>query len=116
MDAAVRIEAAGRAGRERLLRYCTTPPFALERRRELDPERLLYESAKLGPGGNSPLVLTPLELLDRLAVLVPPPRIHRHRHYGVRRPTYPACWGHRLGRAGNDRRPARSAGTPGQNC
>ena len=32
----VRIEAADRAGRERLLRYCARPPFALERLRELD--------------------------------------------------------------------------------
>jgi len=28
VDGSVRIEAAGRAGRERLLRYCTRPPFA----------------------------------------------------------------------------------------
>ena len=30
LDAAVRIEGADRAGRERLLRYCARPPFALE--------------------------------------------------------------------------------------
>jgi hypothetical protein len=83
LRASVRIEAAARAGRERLLRYCARPPFALERLRELDPERLLYEGAKLGPGGNGPLLLTPLELLDRLAALVPPPRIHHRRYFGV---------------------------------
>jgi hypothetical protein len=60
-----------------------SPPFALEWLRELDPERLLYEGAKLGPGGNGPLLLTPLELLDRLAARVPPPRIHRRRYFGV---------------------------------
>ena len=79
----MRIEAADRAGRERLLRYCARPPFALERLRELHPERLLYEGAKLGPGGNVPLLLTPLELLDRLAALVPPLRIHRRHYFGV---------------------------------
>ena len=62
VDGSVRIEAADRAGRERLLRYCARPPFALERLRELDPERLLYEGTKPGPGGNAPLRLTPLEL------------------------------------------------------
>jgi hypothetical protein len=89
VDASVRIEAADRAGRERLLRYCARPPFALERRRELDPERLRYEAAKPGSGGNGPLLLTPLKLLDRLAALVPPPRIHRHRYYGVLAPHSP---------------------------
>ena len=53
------------------------------RLRELDPERLLYESTKPGPGGNGSLLLTPLELLDRLAALVPPPRVHRCCYFGV---------------------------------
>ena len=64
-----------RAGRERLLRYCARPPFALERLRELGSERLLYEHTKPGPGGDGPLLLTPLELLDRLAALVPSMRM-----------------------------------------
>ena len=89
VDASVRIEAADRAGRERLLRYCARPPFALDRLRELDPERLLYEATKPGPGGSGPLLLTPVQLLDRLAALVPPPRIHRHRYFGVLAPHSP---------------------------
>jgi len=89
VDDSVRIEAADRAGRERLLRYCPRPPFALDRLRQLDPERLLYEGTKPGPGGGGPLRLTPLQLLDCLAVLVPPPRIHRHRYFGVLAPNSP---------------------------
>ncbi len=89
VDGSVRIEAADRAGRERLLRYCARPPFALDRLRELDPERLLDEGTKPGPGGGGPLLLTPLELIDRLAALVPPPRIHRHRYFGVLAPNSP---------------------------
>jgi hypothetical protein len=46
---------------------------------------LLCEGTKPGPGGNGSLLLTPLELLDRLAALVPPPRIHRHRFFGADR-------------------------------
>ena len=34
----VRIEATDRAGRERLLRYCARPPFALDRLREFGRE------------------------------------------------------------------------------
>ena len=35
------------------------------------------------------LVLTPLELIDRIAALVPPPRTHRHRYFGVLAPNSP---------------------------
>ena len=79
MWGAMRIEANDRAGRERLLRYCARPPFALERLRELAPERLAYDHPKPGPGTRGALILTPLELLGGLAALVPPPRIYRHR-------------------------------------
>lgn len=81
IDASVRIEAADCAGRERLLRYCARPPLAPERLRELDSNRLGYDSPKPGPGAPGTLMLTPLELLDHLAALLSPPRIHRH--FGV---------------------------------
>jgi hypothetical protein len=84
VDASVRIAAADRAGRERLLRYCARPPFALDRLRELDAEHPLYERAKPSPGGTGRLRLTPLELLDRLAALVPQPRLHHHHNFGAR--------------------------------
>jgi len=80
----VRIEAVDQAGLERLLRYCACPVFALEQLRQIDPEHLVYESIKPGPGGSVSLLLTPLELIDRLAALIPPPR--RHRDYGVLAP------------------------------
>ena len=35
------------------------------------------------------LQLTPLEWIDRIAALVPPPRTHRHRHFGVLAPNSP---------------------------
>ncbi|OLP06638.1 transposase [Rhodoferax antarcticus ANT.BR] len=34
-------------------------------------------------------MLTPLELINRIAQLVPPPRTHRHRYYGVLAPNSP---------------------------
>jgi hypothetical protein len=79
VDASVRIEADDRLGLERLLRYCARPAFALERLREIDAEHLVYESVKPGAGGSVSLMLTPLELIERLAALIPPPRRHRHR-------------------------------------
>jgi hypothetical protein len=35
------------------------------------------------------LHLTPLERIDRIAALVPPPRTHRHRYFGVLAPNSP---------------------------
>ena len=89
VDGSVRLEAADRAERERPLRYCARPPFALDRWRERDREHLIYDPPKAGPGGSGPQRLTPRELLDRLAALVPPPHVHRHRYFGVLAPNSP---------------------------
>jgi hypothetical protein len=83
---------------ERLLRYCARPPFALDRLREFDPERLLYENTKARSGGNGPLLLTPLEQLERPAALVPP-RIRLGRHGEV----LPRMAAHRIGTFANGR-------------
>jgi hypothetical protein len=87
LDASVRIEANDRAGLERLLRYCARPPFSLERLQAIDAHRLLYRLPRPRPDGRTELTLSPLELIQRLAALIPPPRGHRHRYHGVWRPT-----------------------------
>jgi hypothetical protein len=94
VDATVRIQGDDRAGIERLLRYCARPPFALERLHALggsatlaSPEaRLLYRFPKPTPHGRTEILLSPLQLLERLARFVPPPRMHRHRYHGVLAP------------------------------
>jgi len=92
--AGVLIEATDRAGLERLLRYCARPPFAMDRLKQRGAD-LVY---RCGKGHTEPLqsdkysgelVLTPLELINRIAQLVPPPRTHRHRYYGVLAPNSP---------------------------
>jgi hypothetical protein len=96
VDAGVCIEADDRAALERLLRYCARPPFAMERLRK-DGTALVYRCAKQHsePGSDKrgtkadELPLTPLELIDRIAALVPPPRTHRHRYFGVLAPNSP---------------------------
>lgn len=82
LDASVCIQDTDQAGLERLLRYCARPPFALEHLHPLDDEHLIYRNPK--PRTDSPrdLVLTPLELIDKIAALIPPPRADRHRYYG----------------------------------
>ena len=103
VDTSVCIAAQDRAGLERLLRYCARPPFAMERLRKAGSE-LVYCCAKQHsePGSDwydqrnakrgvraDEITLTPLELIDRIAKLVPPPRAHRHRYFGVLAPNSP---------------------------
>jgi len=55
----------------------------LERLRALDCEHLIYGPPKAPPAGSGAQRLTPLELLDRLAALVPPPSLHGHRGFSA---------------------------------
>ena len=81
VDAGVCIAATDRAGLERLLRYCARPPFAMERLRKQGAD-LVYQCPEPQSGGKcADLVLTPLELIAKIAALVPPPRTHRHRYF-----------------------------------
>ena len=89
LDASVRIDGHDRAGLERLLRYCARPPFALQRLEQLPDGQLVYRFPKPQPDGTTQVRLTPLELIERLAALIPPPRIHRHRYHGVLAPNSP---------------------------
>ncbi|MGB4913448.1 MAG: transposase [Candidatus Dechloromonas phosphoritropha] len=73
VDAEVRIDVRERDGLERLLHYCARPAFALERLRATDPEHLVYKSVKPDPDGSISLMLTPMQLLDRLVTLIPLP-------------------------------------------
>lgn len=86
LDASVCIEGHDRPGLERLLRYGARPPFALERIERIDDQRILYHLPKPTPDGQTRLTLTPLEFISRLAALIPAPRLHRHRYYGVLAP------------------------------
>ncbi|MDX2503591.1 MAG: transposase [Gammaproteobacteria bacterium] len=78
-----------REGLERLIRYCARPPFALERIKKQIDGSIIYQLNKPLVNGQTQLRLTSLELIDKLAALVPPPRNHRHRYYGVLAPNSP---------------------------
>jgi hypothetical protein len=87
LDATIRTESDDRPGLERLLRYCARPPFARERLcRSANGEHVLYELPKPRADGQIMLRLDPIDLIDRLASLLPPPRSHRHRYCGVLAP------------------------------
>jgi hypothetical protein len=103
LDASVRIHGSDSAGRERLLRYCARPPFALERLRlkshvEAREQRGLTTSGGQAgvrqvpyhprgpPATVPPSSPSPLEFLAALSRLIPPRRVHRHRYHGVPTP------------------------------
>lgn len=90
LHASVRISADDDLGRERLCRYCARPAFSLDRFRVLAGGRVAYRTKKLGAGRAKHRVMTPLELLARLAALVPPPRYPLVRYHGVLAPH--AAW------------------------
>jgi len=89
VNGSARIHENDREGLERLIRYCARPPFALERITKQPDGSIIYRLNKPLANGQTLLRLTSLELIDKLAALVPPPRIHRHRYYGVLAPNSP---------------------------
>jgi hypothetical protein len=74
LHANVAVPARRRDQRERVCRYLLRPPLALERLTESSGGQLLYQLRRPWSDGSTAWLLDPLELLERLAALVPPPR------------------------------------------
>jgi hypothetical protein len=82
INASVRVAAHAREGRERLLRYCARAPVSLERLSRL-PDGRIASALRKPWGKQTHRVMQPLELLARLAALVPPPRHPRIRFHAL---------------------------------
>jgi len=95
VDGSVKLHKNDSKGLERLLRYCARPIFASERLQQLSDNTLIYKPDKQWKNSNGqsyaqhPITLTPIEFIEKIAILVPPPRIHRHRYFGVLAPNSP---------------------------
>jgi hypothetical protein len=68
---------------ERLCRYVSRPPMAVERLALTSRGQVLYQLKTAYRDGTTHIVLEPLDLMARLAALVPPPRMHLTRFHGV---------------------------------
>ena len=79
---AVRIERDDDEGRERLVRYCARPAFALDRIEPMKDGRVAYRM-KTPRRGSTHRVMTPMEFMARIAILVPPPYFPLTRYHGV---------------------------------
>ena len=89
VNAGVSMAAGDAEGRERLIRYCARPALSLKRLSLLPDGRIAYRGKYPKRGGRTHLVMTPLELLARIAALVPPPKIPSVRYSGVLAPASP---------------------------
>ena len=81
--AAVRIKADDRDGLERVCRYVLRPAFATDRFEQLADGRIVYKMRRAWADGTSHVVLDPLELIGKLAALVPQPRQHQIHYHGI---------------------------------
>jgi hypothetical protein len=82
LHANVCIPAHDRMRLERLLRYAGRPPVATERLSRLPDGRLLYRLKRRWRDGTSHVIFEPMELIAKLAALVPP-RFNLVRYYGI---------------------------------
>ena len=88
------IPAHDRVRLERMCRYMCRPPIALERLILLNDGRLMYRLKKQWRDGTTKIIFEPLELMERLAALVPAPRFNLIRYSGVLAPS--ASWRRRI--------------------
>jgi len=71
---------------ERLCRYITRPALGHKRLRRTPAGEVVLQLKTPYRNGTTHLVMTPLEFLQRLAALVPRPRLHLIRFHGVLAP------------------------------
>jgi len=86
LHAAVRMKANDRTGLEILCRYVLRPSYSQDRMTELPDGRIQYEFRREWENGSSHVILTPMELMEKLSALIPPPRYHLVRYHGVLAP------------------------------
>jgi len=69
---------------ERLCKYINRPPLANDRvLLSPDGKQILYKMKSPYQDGTTHLLFDPLEFIEKLASLVPPPRMHMIRYHGV---------------------------------
>jgi uncharacterized protein (DUF983 family) len=86
LHAAVRVEAHDRKRLEQLCRYITRPALSDERVQLNAAGQVELKLKTPWRDGTTHLVMSPLEFMQRLAALVPRPRLHLIRFHGVLAP------------------------------
>ena len=86
LHAAVRCDAHERKRLEQLCRYITRPALANERVQCNGAGQVVLKLKTAWRDGTTHIVMSPLEFMQRLAALVPRPRLHLIRFHGVLAP------------------------------
>jgi hypothetical protein len=86
LHADITIPAHDRMRLERLSRYILRPPVTLDRLEAQPDGRLAYRLKTPWRDGTTHILMERHELLERLAPLIPPPRAHQTRYYGILAP------------------------------
>jgi hypothetical protein len=86
LDASVRVPAHDRKRLEGLAQYIMRPPLSRSRLERQADGRYLIRLKKSWSDGSTHIVLDGVELLGRMSALVPPPRAHLIRYFGVLAP------------------------------
>ena len=86
LHAATTVAADDRAALERLCKYVTRPPLAAGRLTKISDDLLSFRLKTPWSDGTTAILLSPIELLEKLSALVPAPRRNLVRYYGVLAP------------------------------
>jgi hypothetical protein len=83
LHANTQVPAGARNKLEKLCRYVARPPLSNELLIERPDGRIEYRLKRPWQDGTTAVVFKPLELIERLVPLIPPPRTHQVRYHGV---------------------------------
>jgi len=86
LHAAVRVKPEESARLEHLCRYVTRPPLSSQRLSLREDGKVVHELRVPYRDGTTHFVFEPLVFIERLAALVPPPRMHQLTYHGVLAP------------------------------
>lgn len=88
MHAGVATDSHERDKLEKICRYIARPAISEERLSTNSVGDVVYRFKKPWDDGTAAIKLTPMELMEKLAALVPRPRVHLTRFHGVLGPHY----------------------------
>ncbi len=86
LHAGVVIGGHNREGLERLCRYVSRPPLSAKRLHVQPNGQVLLRLKRAWQDGTQHVELSPTELIEKLAALVPPPRVNQVLYHGVLAP------------------------------